>query len=225
MGHRKQRTSFVSVVSHHLIRYDHLIRYHARDDTKQPASSSLPASRRTHALTPPAHPPKADRHHRPSPTAPQSRASSFVPSPSPFPLSKSGARRYDKQATPTPDDANRRHLRLISSDRLRTDRQGSKQSHGQPEQARDTAHRRRPRRQASKTRHPTRHHASPLPVANGRKGENGTRRTTSPAPTATTSTGKQATTPAAASPPRRDTRDEKRTNSRPAATRRASRMR
>lgn len=102
-----------------------------------------------------------------------SRPLSFVPPPSPFPLSKSGARQHGKQATPTPDDANRRHLRLISSEHLRTDWQGSKQSHGQPEQARDAAHRRRPRRQASKTRHPTRHHASPLPVANRREARTG----------------------------------------------------
>lgn len=56
MGHRKQRTSFVSVVPHHLIRYNHLIRIPPHETTP-----SRPPSPSSHLHTSP-HPRAA--HHR-----------------------------------------------------------------------------------------------------------------------------------------------------------------
>lgn len=122
MGHRKRPTSSVPVVPHRLIRYDHLIRYHARDDTKQSA------------LT--------DQQLRiPEPIRPLS----FVPPLAPFPLSKSGARRYGKQVTPTPDDAKPPPSASSHPPAPRTDRQGAGNSTARRlEQARNAAHRRRP---------------------------------------------------------------------------------
>lgn len=72
--------------------------------------------------------------------------------PPPSPLSKSGARRNGKQATPTPliTPSHRHHLIRPTSP---TDM--GQAIARQPGQARDASHRRRPRRQASKARHPT----------------------------------------------------------------------
>ena len=158
IGHRKQRTSFISVVPHHLIRT-----HHARDNTKQTAPlSTSPLIRRAYP----------------------SRPLSFVPPPSPSPP----CRRAGRDDTASKQHQHRhlithslRHRPHLIRSR-RTDRQGSKQSHGQPGQARDAAHQHR-RHQPSKQDEildPT--PRLPAPRSEQTRSENGTRWMTSPAP-------------------------------------------